>query len=60
MIKCSSLSVLSGHCAEGNEKIYKGLTWWRAGCPRGMLWCEQDTAKVVKEEHVTRTKKGEI
>ena len=27
--------VLSGHCVEGNEKTYKGLAWWRAGCPRG-------------------------
>lgn len=29
------IDVLSGHCVEGNEKIYKGLIWWRAGCPQG-------------------------
>lgn len=29
------IDVLSGHWVEGNEKIYKGLIWWRAGCPQG-------------------------
>lgn len=29
------IDVLSGHRVEGNEKTYKELTWWRAGCPQG-------------------------